>query len=739
MIKINFSLKPLLTLLVLIGIGVVLVLSLVNLITNQQLLKNQNWLTDIVIPLEIVTQEIQTIIADFITRDSQITAVKTLNELEQLAKHQNESELALVKNKNQLQALTSQVAAIIPLNEVKQALTQLTNHYHQFHQTDQTIFALVHQRLVLEENISKRVNELHQLGTQLPIKAEGICGKVNFFLLLKTLLVKQLTDTADEINLTSVLPILSQSDLIQLQMACMDLTVAVNSLDTYGRQLLLDSDRNNLISVKENQIRPAFQLAEVAIKKLTTRIAHSQELNTVINQIKPTLKVTAEQVKVELSTLLEELVRDFSQLQVNLVSGDQSIWVLQTQRLQEQEEQSKQLSVLRKTAAAIKTNLSDLRKWSTTVHQLAKTQAEKIGNTSKEIVIAVSILAILVLIITSTLLARRILVTIKQVVDFTQGISQGDFTTHIQVSNHQDEIGQLVLELSSMATHLSSLLSQIQRASIQVAASATELAATAKQQKTTMLTQVESTNTVEKSVATISQLAAELVQTMQQVADSSTETAEFASHGQTNLLRLAEATQSMENASQSISDKLSAIHDKTENITTVVTTITKVAEQTNLLSLNAAIEAEKAGESGRGFNVVAREIRRLADQTAVATLDIEHMVKEMQRAVDEGVMEMESFSKEIHQSAQDVVLINTQMKRIIEQVRVLSPRFEDINVAMAHQANHVHQINQAMIAVSEGMRQTAETLEESFLAIEQLNEAARNLQYEVSRFKVKLS
>jgi methyl-accepting chemotaxis protein WspA len=737
MIKINFSLKPLLILLVLIGTGVVLILSVVNLITNQQLLKNQNWLTDIVIPLEVVTQEIQTIIADFITRDSQITAVTTLRELEELAKHQNESELALAKNEDQLQALTSQVAEITPLAEIKQALTQLTSHYEQFYQTDQAIFALVRQHLALEEDIYKQLNDLHQLGTQLSIQAEGICGKVNFFLLLKTLLIRQLIDNQEEINLANVLPIVSQRDLIQFQMACMDLTVAVNSLGTYELQLLLDPDRNNLISVKENQIMPAFQLAELAMKKLHTQIAQSQELSAIINQIRPALQATANQVKAELTTLVEEMVSDFSQLQAILVTGNQSILILQTQRLQEQEEQSQQLMILRKTAAAIKANLTDLRKWAKTVNQLAKTQAEQIGEMSKKIVITVSILAILVLMITSTLLARRILVTIKQVVDFAQGISQGDFTTQIQVSNHQDEIGQLVLELSRMATHLSSLLSQIQRAGIQVASSATELAATAKQQKATMLTQVESTNTVEKSVATISRLAAELVQTMQQVANLSVETAEFASHGQTNLLRLAEATQSMENASQSISNKLSAIHDKTENITTVVTTITKVAEQTNLLSLNAAIEAEKAGESGRGFNVVAREIRRLADQTAVATLDIEHMVKEMQRAVDEGVMEMENFSKEMHQSAQDVALINTQMKRIIEQVRVLSPRFEDINAAMANQANHVHQINQAMIAVSNGMRQTAETLEESLQAIEQLNEAARNLQYEVSRFKVK--
>ena len=91
--------------------------------------------------------------------------------------------------------------------------------------------------------------------------------------------------------------------------------------------------------------------------------------------------------------------------------------------------------------------------------------------------------------------------------------------------------------------------------------------------------------------------------------------------------------QQLQESSSSISSKLSVISDKAGDITSVVTTITKVAEQTDLLSINAAIEAEKAGEAGRGFLVVSREIRRLADQTAVATLDIEQMVRQMQDSV----------------------------------------------------------------------------------------------------------
>ena len=159
-----------------------------------------------------------------------------------------------------------------------------------------------------------------------------------------------------------------------------------------------------------------------------------------------------------------------------------------------------------------------------------------------------------------------------------------------------------------------------------------------------------------------------------------------------------------------------------------MTTITKVADQTNLLSLNAAIEAEKAGEYGRGFAVVATEIRRLADQTAVATYDIEQMVKEMQSAVSAGVMGMDKFSEEVRRGVQEVEQASTQLGQIIQQVQTLTPRFEAVNEGMQLQATGGQQINEALMQLSEAAQQTAESLQHSNRAIEQLDEAAHGLQ-----------
>jgi len=189
-------------------------------------------------------------------------------------------------------------------------------------------------------------------------------------------------------------------------------------------------------------------------------------------------------------------------------------------------------------------------------------------------------------------------------------------------------------------------------------------------------------------------------------------------------------------ATGSISSRLATISEKAGNINVVVTTIAKVADQTNLLSLNASIEAEKAGEYGLGFAVVAREIRRLADQTAVATLDIEQMVKEMQTAVSSGVMEMDKFTDEVRRGAAEVQGVGSRLEDIIRQVRTLTARFGVVTEGMQSQSEGARQISDALVGFSEGVEQTAVTVKDFHRAAASLQEAVNELRAEVARFQV---
>ena len=332
-------------------------------------------------------------------------------------------------------------------------------------------------------------------------------------------------------------------------------------------------------------------------------------------------------------------------------------------------------------------------------------------------------------------LAKKISSPITEAVTIARKVSQGDFTVQAPTES-EGETGRLLSALGAMIVNLNFLVGQVQSSGVQVTSSSNELAAAAKEQETTMSNQVASTDRVVKSVEGISQVAAQLVDTVEEVVAASEETAGFASRSQKDLAGMKDAMHRMEDASKSISSHLESINEKAENVTHVVDTITKVADQTNLLSLNAAIEAEKAGEYGRGFNVVAREIRRLADQTAVATLDIVQMVRGMQSAVSAGVMEMDKFIVEVKHSAEDVGKISGQLALIIQQVQAISPRFEAVNVAVGSQSEDARTISRSMTNLKEELQETLESFRETYAAIQQLTDAAKGLQDGVSRFKV---
>jgi methyl-accepting chemotaxis protein WspA len=312
---------------------------------------------------------------------------------------------------------------------------------------------------------------------------------------------------------------------------------------------------------------------------------------------------------------------------------------------------------------------------------------------------------------------------------------EADLTKRIPVTT-QDEMGALARAFNGLMDKLLAVVKRVQESGIQVTSSSTELAASSRQLEGTMTQQVVSTNQVVASAKQISATSQSLVATVSEVTHLSQQAAAAAGTGQDDLGRMGATMSGMEEASQSVSDQLAVINAKATNITSVVTTITKVADQTNLLSLNAAIEAARAGEAGQGFGVVAREIRRLADQTAVATLDIAHMVTEMQSAVSSGVMSMEKFSGEVRRGVQDAARVSVELGRIIEQVQALSTRFQTVNDGMEAQSIGAQQISLAMVQLGEATHQTADALRDSKRAIDQLNEAARGLQREVGRFTV---
>ena len=318
-----------------------------------------------------------------------------------------------------------------------------------------------------------------------------------------------------------------------------------------------------------------------------------------------------------------------------------------------------------------------------------------------------------------------------------QQIAKGNLSAEVMAFSGDEGIDKLASGIQSMIDSLNKLVSQVQQSGIQVTSSSTEIAATAREQEATVTEQAAATNQIMATATQISATSRELASTMHEVAEVADKTTISANDGQDALANMENTMMQMNNATASITSKLAVLSEKAANINTVVTTITKVADQTNLLSLNAAIEAEKAGEYGLGFAVVATEIRRLADQTAVATWDIEQMVKEMQSAVSAGVMGMDKFSEEVTRGVDEVRQIGGQLAQIIEEVQTLTPRFDAVNEGMQSQSHGAQQISDGMVQLNEATQQTVISLKQSSTSIESLKNAAQKLQNGVSQFRVK--
>jgi len=333
------------------------------------------------------------------------------------------------------------------------------------------------------------------------------------------------------------------------------------------------------------------------------------------------------------------------------------------------------------------------------------------------------------------LLMRAIMAPMQRIVSILGTMRDGDLSKRLNLER-KDEFNAVETGFNDMMTELTALVSQAQRSSVQVTTSVTEIAATSKQQQATATETAATTTEIGATSREIAATSKDLVRTMTEVSTAADQASVAAGSGQQGLARMEETMHSVMGAADLVNAKLAILNEKAGNINQVVVTIVKVADQTNLLSLNAAIEAEKAGEYGRGFAVVATEVRRLADQTAVATYDIEQMVREIQSAVSAGVMGMDKFSEEVRRGMFEVQQVGEQLSQIIHQVQALAPRVLMVNEGMQAQATGAEQINHALVQLGDASSQTVESLRQASFAIDELSQVAVGLRSGVSRFKV---
>lgn len=306
---------------------------------------------------------------------------------------------------------------------------------------------------------------------------------------------------------------------------------------------------------------------------------------------------------------------------------------------------------------------------------------------------------------------------------------------NMNFKNQKNEVIRMIMANRKMLQNLSNLIGKVQKSSADINSAVSQINYSARELETTATEQSSSTREVAATTNAIAKSAKELNNAMLEAADKIGNTVESAQTGNDKLNELSGLMNDFNKSTQAFSMNLSMIADKANRVSAIVTTITKISEQTNLLSLNAAIEAERAGEYGKGFAIVAYEINRLADQTQDASEDIEFMIKEMQNTVSNGVVKMDKFTRDVFSSVNQVRQISEYFQSILEQVEDIKPIFEHVSTEVYSQTNAAQQISEAMSQLEITVDQTKNALMDFKDVTKVLSTSIQELINEVNYFK----
>jgi methyl-accepting chemotaxis protein len=314
------------------------------------------------------------------------------------------------------------------------------------------------------------------------------------------------------------------------------------------------------------------------------------------------------------------------------------------------------------------------------------------------LILGSSVLALLVGLIAAWVITRLIVAPLRTVIRVAQQIADGDLSAKVEVTR-RDEIGQLMQAMQQMGAGLSQIVSGLQAGIEQLATSAQSLSAVTEQTNLEVSSQKEETEQVATAMnqmtATVHDVArnAEEAALAAQTADGKVESGQQVVRQ--SMVRIEQLADSATSASSSI-ESLSA---EIQNIGTVLSVIKSVAEQTNLLALNAAIEAARAGEQGRGFAVVADEVRALAKRTQQSTEEIERLVSALRAAAQASVQQIQSSGELVKLAVSDALQTESALGSIAAAVSLIQQMNQQIAAAAEEQSSVAEEINRSVTSI----------------------------------------
>jgi len=354
-------------------------------------------------------------------------------------------------------------------------------------------------------------------------------------------------------------------------------------------------------------------------------------------------------------------------------------------------------------------------------------------------IIALGITGILISIAVGTAFPHHVSTQLTKMLVMIEGIAAKNLSlANIAVSSN-DEIGKASVELNRMKNSVSEMIQSIARTAEHVASASEEISASATQQ-------AQSADSQKGTAAQVATAMQEMSSTVQEVSDNCNRAAEASKQAAETAREGGVIVEESLSKMRAIADSVSATAQKVEDlgkssdhIGRIIGVIDDIADQTNLLALNAAIEAARAGEQGRGFAVVADEVRKLAERTTSATKEVAHMVQNIQSETGTAVAAMHDGTNQVQEGVKTTARAGDALKQIIQMSAQVGDMITHIATAATEQSSATHEISENVAQITRLIAESAIGAQQSAQACQDLSELALDLQKMISSFRVEPS